>query len=280
MTLERIKQHGCFGGTVEVYQHTSEAVGGLPMTFAVFRPPRADEPLPVLYYLSGLTCTWENVMAKAGAQRYAAEHGLLLVCPDTSPRGAGVKGEEEGWDLGTGAGFYLDATQAPWSAHYRMESYITDELPALITQHFPADPSRVGVTGHSMGGHGALTLGLRHPELYRSVSALAPICAPTQCPWGHKAFGAYLGDDREAWKAHDACALIAQAPRPELTLLVDQGLDDGFLQEQLKPEFLEAACQAADQPLTLRRHTGYDHSYYFVSSVIGDHIAHHAAALT
>jgi S-formylglutathione hydrolase len=276
--ITTLSEHACFGGVQGFYQHDSHAIGA-PMRFGVYRPPQAAQgPLPALVYLAGLTCTEETFAIKAGAQRLAAEHGLILVSPDTSPRHTGFAGATDDWDFGEGAGFYLDATQAPWSTRFRMESWITQELQALLPRHFGVAAGRIGLFGHSMGGHGALTLALRHPGLYRSVSALAPICAPMQCPWGRKAFARYLGDDRAAWAAHDAVALIesgATAP----PLLVDQGLADKFLHEQLKPELLEAACARTGQPLTLRRHEGYDHGYYFIASVIGDHLAHHAAAL-
>ena len=277
-SITTLSEHACFGGVQGFYQHDSQAIGA-PMRFGVYRPPQASQgPLPALVYLAGLTCTEETFAIKAGAQRLAAELGLVLVSPDTSPRHTGLPGATEAWDVGEGAGFYLDATEAPWSERFRMESWITQELQALLPRHFGVAPDRIGLIGHSMGGHGALTLALRHPGLYRSVSALAPICAPMQCPWGQKAFARYLGDDRSAWAAHDAVALIeAGATLPPL--LVDQGLADKFLAEQLKPELLEAACARTGQPLTLRRHEGYDHGYYFIASVIGDHLAHHAAAL-
>ena len=246
------------------------------MTFGLFLPEAASEgPVPILWYLSGLTCTHENAMVKAGAQQHAAQHGLILVAPDTSPRGAAVA-DDPGYDLGQGAGFYLDATQAPWAPHFRMEDYVVNELPALVEQHFPATEKRA-IFGHSMGGHGALTLALRHPGRYASVSAFAPIVAPSQVPWGQKVFAAYLGDDRAAWAAHDAVALVATA-RERLPLLVDQGEDDEFL-PQLQPELLRAACSQAGHPLTLRLWPGYDHSYYFIASFIGEHVAHHARAL-
>jgi S-formylglutathione hydrolase len=276
--MQLLKRHRCHGGYTEFYAHESAATG-TSMRFGVYLPPAAaNARVPVLYYLAGLTCTEETFLIKGGAQRYAAEHGLMLIAPDTSPRGAGVPGETESWDFGAGAGFYLDATTPAWAKHYRMESYVVDELPALVERQLPAWTGRRGIMGHSMGGHGALTLALRHPGRYRSVSALAPISAPSECPWGEKAFGAYLGPDRAAWRAHDATHLIAGA-KERLPLLVDQGLDDEFLAVQLKPERLEAACAAADHPLELRRHPGYDHGYYFIQTVIGDHIAHHARAL-
>ena len=276
MTLAVISEHACFGGVQGFYRHDS-AVIGLPMQFAVFRPPVVKA---TLFYLAGLTCSEETFPIKAGAQRVAAELGLMLVAPDTSPRRTGIDGETAEWDFGSGAGFYLDATQAPWSRHFRMESHVVDELHALVVANFGADPARIGLTGHSMGGHGALTLALRHPGVYRSLSALAPIAAPSSCPWGHKAFSRYLGDDRSAWAAHDASALMAQRHTPYAHgILVDQGLADKFLVEQLQPEAFEAACATAAQPLTLRRHAGYDHGYYFIASVIEDHLRWHAERL-
>lgn len=277
--FETLSEHGCFGGRQGFYRHASAEIG-LPMRFAVFVPPQAAAgPVPVLFYLAGLTCTEETFPIKAGAQRLAAELGLMLVAPDTSPRGAGVPGEAEAWDFGVGAGFYLDAVREPWARHWRMESYITGELRALVGAHFPADLARCGIFGHSMGGHGALTLALRHPELYRSVSAFAPIAAPGLCPWGEKAFGGYLGEDRSLWRAHDASALIEDGRRCP-PILVDQGLADSFLPTQLNPERLEQVCAAAGQPLSLRRHEGYDHGYYFISTFMADHLAHHAGQLS
>ncbi len=279
MALEVLSEHRCFGGVQGYYAHASAEIG-LRMRFAVFVPPQAQTgPVPVVTYLAGLTCTEETFVIKAGAQRVAAELGLMLVAPDTSPRGANVPGETDSWDFGVGAGFYVDATAAPWSAHYRMYSYVTRELPALVAASFPADPARQGIFGHSMGGHGALVCALRNPEQYRSVSAFAPICAPSQCPWGHKAFGGYLGDDRAAWAQYDATALVRTKPHPG-RILVDQGLADKFLADQLHPEAFEAACAASGQSLTMRRHAGYDHGYFFIASFVEDHLRHHAALLT
>ena len=274
--MERIEHHASFGGRQEVWKHASRVLG-CEMRLGVYLPPAAlaGERCPVLYWLSGLTCTEQNFITKAGAQQHAAQHGLILVASDTSPRGAAVA-DDPGYDLGQGAGFYLDATQAPWAPHFRMEDYVVNELPALVEQHFPATEKRA-IFGHSMGGHGALTLALRHPGRYASVSAFAPIVAPSQVPWGQKVFAAYLGDDRAAWAAHDAVALVATA-RERLPLLVDQGEDDEFL-PQLQPELLRAACSQAGHPLTLRLWPGYDHSYYFIASFIGEHVAHHARAL-
>lgn len=276
--LETLSETLCFGGVQGVYRHRSSATG-TEMTFALYRPPPCAGRAPAVLYLSGLTCTHDNVTVKAGAQRYCAEHGIALIAPDTSPRGLDLPGEHEAYDFGSGAGFYVDATRSPWSAHYRMETYVVEELPALIAGRFDdIDMGRLGVTGHSMGGHGALTLGLRHPDRFRSVSAFAPIVAPSAVPWGRKAFSGYLGDDERLWRAHDACCLIEDGARAP-ALLVDQGLDDAFLDEQLQPERLEAACAKAGLPLTLRRHAGYDHSYFFVASFIGDHVAWAAARL-
>ena len=279
MTLEIISEARCFGGTQGVYSHSAETTK-CTMRFSVYRPPQAEAgPVPVLYWLSGLTCTEENFTVKAGAQRYAAEHGVMLVAPDTSPRGLDLPGEDDAYDFGSGAGFYVDATESPWSAHYRMYSYITDELPKLILDNFPGEKARQGVFDHSMGGHGALVCALRNPDLYRSVSAFAPIVAPTRVPWGDKAFRGYLGEERASWRKYDACELIRDGARaPEI--LVDQGTLDGFLEEQLRAELLREACEAAGQPLNLRMQDDYDHSYYFIASFIGDHIAHHAKALS
>lgn len=274
--MQRIEHRASFGGWQDVYEHASDTLG-CTMRFAVYLPPQAEDgPLPVLYWLSGLTCNEQNVITKAGAQRYAAEHGVILVAPDTSPRGDDVP-DADGYDLGKGAGFYVDATQAPWATHYRMYDYVVNELPALVEAQFPVTDARA-ISGHSMGGHGALVVALRNPGRYRSVSAFSPIVAPSQVPWGEKAFGAYLGDDRSTWTAYDATALIDGAAE-RLPLLIDQGDADEFLDGQLKPQLLEAACAAHGHPLTLRMQPGYDHSYYFIASFIGDHIAHHARAL-
>lgn len=274
--MERIEHRAAFGGWQDVYQHRS-AVLGCEMKVAVYLPPQAaTQTLPVLYWLSGLTCTEQNFITKAGAQRYAAEHGVILVAPDTSPRGDDVA-DAEGYDLGKGAGFYLNATEQPWAAHYRMHDYIVDELPALIEAQLPANGAR-SISGHSMGGHGALVLALRNPGRYRSVSAFSPIVAPTRVPWGQKAFSAYLGEDRAGWAQWDASELVATATE-KLPLLVDQGAGDEFLDSQLQPQWLQAACTAAGHPLQLRLQPGYDHSYYFISTFIGEHIAYHAKAL-
>jgi S-formylglutathione hydrolase len=273
--MQTLNEHRCFGGIQRFHQHDSAEIG-LPMKFALFTPP---QPRALLVFLAGLTCTEETFTIKAGAQRLAAELGLALLMPDTSPRGAQVPGESDSWDFGVGAGFYLDATQAPWATHWRMESYLMKELLPLVQRQTGLE--KAGLFGHSMGGHGALTLALRHPGRFQSLSAFAPIAAPTQCPWGEKAFSGYLGEDRSSWAAHDASALMraqAGAPYPG-GILIDQGLADKFLAEQLHPEAFEAACQAVGQPLTLRRHAGYDHGYYFIASFIDDHLRHHAAQL-
>jgi S-formylglutathione hydrolase len=279
---EALSRHRAFGGVVGFYRHAAVETA-CQMRFAVFLPPQAERGrAPILWYLAGLTCTEETFMIKGGAQRVAAELGLALVAPDTSPRGVPLPGDNDNWDFGVGAGFYLDATVTPWSRHYRMYSYVVHELPELIAAHFPVDPARQGIFGHSMGGHGALTIGLRNPERYRSISAFAPIAAPMQVPWGQKAFAGYLGADRERWREYDACELIRSLPggsagRP---LLVDQGTADQFLEQQLKPELLEQACRKAGIALTLRRQPDYDHGYYFISTFMEDHLRHHARALT
>ncbi|PXW93430.1 S-formylglutathione hydrolase [Sphaerotilus hippei] len=281
--LELLSEHGCFGGVQRFYRHASHEIG-LPMRFSVFLPAQAlaGQAVPLLTFLAGLTCTEETFTMKAGAQRVAAELGLALLMPDTSPRGAGVVGEDQHWDFGVGAGFYLDATHAPWSGHWRMESYLLEELLPEVIGQFGLDGDRMGLFGHSMGGHGALTLALRHPGRFASLSAFAPICAPTRCPWGRTAFTGYLGQEESGWAEHDASVLMGrqtEAPYPA-GILIDQGLDDRFLAEQLHPEAFEAACVMAGQPLTLRRHAGYDHGYYFISSFVEDHLRHHAATLS
>lgn len=278
MTLQTLSEHRCFDGVQGYYSHDSREIG-LPMRFSVYQPPQArDRPVPVLFYLAGLTCTEETFAIKAGAQRIAAQYGLMLVAPDTSPRGARIPGEDDAWDFGTGAGFYVDATRAPWARHYRMYSYVARELPEVIAAHFPADGERLGLFGHSMGGHGALVIALRNPERFRSLSAFAPICAPNRCPWGQKAFSGYLGEDRDGWRDYDASQLVRHA-RFNGPILIDQGLADQFLAEQLYPEVFEAACHGASQALTLRRHAGYDHGYFFISTFIEDHLRHHATQL-
>lgn len=279
-TLETISEQRTFGGVQGFYRHDSRETG-TPMRFGVFRPPQAaDGPVPVLTFLAGLTCTEETFAIKAGAQRLAAQYGIMVVTPDTSPRGAGLGGEDDDWDVGTGAGFYLDATRAPWSRHYRMASYVADELPALIADRFPARTDRQGIFGHSMGGHGALTLALKRPGAYLSLSAFAPIAAPCACPWGKKAFEFYLEDPATEGPAYDATALVDGGARFDGLILVDQGEADPFLADQLYPDRFEKACAATGQALTLRRHPGYDHSYYFIATAITDHMAHHATALT
>ena len=279
--IKTLSEHRCFGGVQRFHEHPSSVIG-LPMRFSVFLPPQAEAgPLPALLYLAGLTCTEETFMVKAGAQRAAARLGLALIAPDTSPRGAGVAGESEHWDFGVGAGFYLDATEAPWATHWRMETYLVDELMPAITQAMPIDAQRLGIFGHSMGGHGALTLALRHPGTFKSVSAFAPVCAPSQCPWGEKAFGGYLGADRSRWAEHDACALMQSqqsVPYPQ-GILIDQGLADKFLELQLHPHRFEAACASVGQPLTLRRHQGYDHGYCFIATFLEEHLLHHSYVL-
>lgn len=274
--LERIEHRACFGGWQDVYRHRSRAVDG-EMRFAIYLPPQAQEQsVPVLYWLSGLTCNEQNFITKAGAQRYAAEYGIALVVCDTSPRGENVA-DDAAYDLGQGAGFYLNATVAPWSQHYRMYDYVAHELPALIEQHFPVTNKR-SISGHSMGGHGALTIALKNPGRYCSVSAFSPIVAPSRVPWGEKAFSTYLGSDRETWRAYDATELVKTA-NEKIPLLIEQGDADEFLQTQLKPELLKDAADAVGHPLELRMRAGYDHSYYFVASFIGEHVAYHAEAL-
>jgi len=278
MALETISEQCCFGGSQGFYRHVSAECAG-PMRFSVFQPPQAAHgAVPVLYFLAGLTCTEETFMLKAGAQRVAAELGLMLVAPDTSPRATGIDGATDAWDFGEGAGFYLDATQAPFADNFRMYGYVTRELPAIIGQHFPADVSRSGIFGHSMGGHGALTIALKNPGRYRSVSAFAPIVAPSRVPWGEKAFSGYLGSARESWAEYDACELVGRQRFPG-RILIDQGSADKFLDEQLQPELFERACESSGQELLLRTQAGYDHSYWFISTFVEDHLRHHAQAL-
>ncbi|UCG73870.1 MAG: S-formylglutathione hydrolase [Chromatiales bacterium] len=277
--MDTVASHRCFGGTLGYYRHASK-VNKCDMRFSAF-VPLGDGPFPVLWWLSGLTCTEENFTVKAGAYRYAMQHGVIVVAPDTSPRGDKVP-DDEAYDLGQGAGFYVNALQKPWKKNFQMYSYVTQELPELVFNELPADEDAQGIFGHSMGGHGALTIGLKHPDRYKSISAFAPIVAPTQVPWGQKAFSAYLGDDQEAWKQYDACELMRAAGDRSAAppILVDQGLADTFLAEQLRPELFEAACAAAGQRLILRRHEGYDHSYFFMASFIDEHIEHHAGILS
>jgi S-formylglutathione hydrolase len=279
-TIEKLSEQRCFEGVQGFYRHASSACSG-PMRFAVYQPPQAEKgPVPVLYYLAGLTCTEENFTIKAGAQRVAAELGLMLVMPDTSPRNTEIPGIADDFEFGNAAGFYLDATQAPYSKFFNMYTYVTQELPDFLAANFPADMARQGIFGHSMGGHGALTIALKNPGRYRSVSAFSPIVAPTRVRWGSaKAFPRFLGDDRETWKQYDACELIAQGRRFAGEILVDQGEADQFLNDTLHPEWFEEACKAAGQPLRLRLQPGYDHSYYFISTFVEDHLRHHAAAL-
>ena len=279
MSLDKISEVRCWEGQQLRFTHRSTAVN-CDMNFSIYLPPQAArESVPVLYWLSGLTCTDENFVQKAGAQRYAAEHGVAIVSPDTSPRGDGIPDDpNEDWDFGLGAGFYVNATQAPWNTHYRMYDYITEELPQLVADNFPVQAERCSIFGHSMGGHGALSIALRNPDRYQSVSAFSPIVAPTQCPWGEKALGYYLGDDREPWKDYDSCELIARGAR-QIPMLVDQGEADDFLEEQLKTELLEQTCKKTGYQATIRRQPGYDHSYFFIASFVGSHIGFHAQAL-
>jgi len=281
--LEKLSEHGCFGGRLAYYKHRAETLD-CDMRFTVFTPPNlAGRKCPAVTYLAGLTCTEDNFTTKAGAYKVAAELGLILVAPDTSPRGDHVP-DEEAWDFAKGAGFYVDATISPWDKNYQMYSYISRELNRLIVDNFPVDAARQGIFGHSMGGHGALTLYLKNPDIYKSVSAFAPIVAPSQCPWGHKALGNYLGDDRGVWAAHDAVELMKNSARSQKAqarpvILIDQGLDDPFLEAQLKPHLFEEACAAVRQKLTLRRHAGYDHGYFFIQTFMEDHIRHHGKIL-
>ncbi|MEP0202017.1 MAG: S-formylglutathione hydrolase [Halioglobus sp.] len=277
--MEQIAANRCFEGSQLRFTHAATTTQ-CDMNFSVFLPPAVHEgPVPVIYWLSGLTCTDENFVQKAGAQRYAAEHGVAIIAPDTSPRGDDVPDDAEGaWDFGLGAGFYVNATQSPWNTHYQMYDYITQELPAVVAEHFSVDTQRSAIMGHSMGGHGALTIALKNPAQYRSVSAFSPIVAPTQCPWGEKALGHYLGDNRESWQAYDTCELIRSGAQA-LPMLVDQGEADDFLDEQLKTGLLEQTCVDTGYAATIRRQPGYDHSYFFIASFIGSHIAFHAKAL-
>ncbi len=279
MPLTEKSRNKHFGGTTRFYSHASEACA-CDMNLAVYVPPQAESgPVPVLYYLSGLTCTEKNFIEKANAQRYAAEYGLMLVAPDTSPRGVNLPGEDDSWDFGSGAGFYVNATEQPWARHYNMYDYVTSELPALIQQTFSVS-DRFGIMGHSMGGHGALICGLKNPDKYASISAFAPIAAPSQCAWGQKAFTGYLGLDKKDWAAYDATELVREGHKSEQAILIDQGEADQFLAEnQLLPEQFESACSQAEQPLTLRRQPEYDHSYYFIATFMEDHMRHHAKAL-
>lgn len=277
--MEKIGQNKCFGGNQLRYKHASPVLG-CDMTFSIYLPPgaSADAPVPVIYWLSGLTCTDENFVQKAGAQKYAAEHGVALVAPDTSPRGEHIPRDPDGaWDFGLGAGFYLDATNEPWRKNYRMYSYITEELPKLIEAEFPVT-SKKSIMGHSMGGHGALTIALKNPGVYNAASAFSPICAPMECPWGVKAFSRYLGEDKTNWRQYDTCALIAER-KNTIPLLVEQGSADSFLVEQLQPEKLQQACAQNQHPLDLRIRDGYDHSYFFIATFIGEHVAYHAERL-
>ncbi|MES2831698.1 MAG: S-formylglutathione hydrolase [Pseudomonadota bacterium] len=279
MTTTTISKNKCFGGTQGIYSHASSQTG-CTMRFGVYLPPAAEHgPVPALYWLSGLTCTEENFIAKAGAQRMASELGLAIVTPDTSPRGLHISGDADSYDFGVGAGFYLDATVAPWAGSYRMYSYITDELFKLIGREFAVDTARAGIFGHSMGGHGALTIGLKNPTLFKTISAFAPIASPTRCPWGEKALTGYLGNDRQSWADYDATLLIAARGWHGPALLVDQGEADQFLNGQLKPELLRTACEQAGVALNLRLQPGYDHSYYFIATFIDDHLRHHAEYL-
>ncbi|WP_010654394.1 S-formylglutathione hydrolase [Fluoribacter dumoffii] len=278
MTIELLEEHHSFGGIQRVYAHQSAATN-CTMRFGLFLPPQAQKhSVPVLYWLSGLTCTEQNFITKAGAQRIAAQSGLALVTPDTSPRGINLPGDQEHYDFGAGAGFYVDATQLPWSKYYKMSTYVHEELPALL-EHFPINHQSCGIFGHSMGGHGALALALKYPKFYRSVSALAPICAPSQCPWGQKAFTGYLGPDKNQWREYDACELILERGWPHAPILVDQGSADPYIKEQLKPELFKSACLKAGVELKMHIREGYDHSYYFIASFIEEHLKFHASIL-
>lgn len=275
--MEMLSENRSFGGQQRRYKHDSESLG-VPMTFSIFLPPQADnKAVPVMYWLSGLTCTDENFVQKAGAQRLAAKLGLAIVCPDTSPRGTDLPGEHDSYDFGSGAGFYVNATREPWSAHYRMYDYVTEELPALIRENFPVN-DKCSISGHSMGGHGALVCALRNPGQYKAVSAFAPICNPSDVPWGEKAFRGYLGDDKSEWAEYDASLLVLTATE-KLPILVDQGSHDNFLEEQLAPDALVDACHKVNHPIDFRMQSGYDHSYFFIATFIDDHLRHHAQAL-
>jgi S-formylglutathione hydrolase len=279
MTIETKSEQKSFAGIQGVYTHASSSTQ-CEMEFSVFVPEHAaGEKLPVLFYLSGLTCTQDNVTTKSGFQRYASEYRVIIVCPDTSPRGTDFEGEHDSYDFGSGAGFYLNATQQPWSENYRMYDYIVDELPALVAENFPIDTQRMGIFGHSMGGHGALTIGLKNPEKFKTISAFAPIVNPSNCPWGVKAFEGYLGSDKADWQHYDATCLIEQGAKSPNKILIDQGSADNFLEEQLKPEVFQVACQKAGQELQLRMQSGFDHSYYFIGSFIGEHIRFHIGEL-
>lgn len=278
--MKKIESHICFGGTLDVFEHQSEALG-CTMKFSLFLPVAAkNEKVPLLSFLSGLTCTHENFTTKAGAYGYAAEHGIAILAPDTSPRGDHIA-DDEAYDFGQGAGFYINATQDPWAKHFQMERYITQELQDILCSEFPVDAKKQGVTGHSMGGHGAISLGLKYPDIYQSISAFSPIVAPIQVPWGQKAFRGYLGDDESQWQQHDSCAIMRGSSdrRAMPDILIDQGRADDFLETQLQPHLFADACAQVGQKLILRLHDGYDHSYYFIQSFIADHIAHHAAIL-
>ena len=279
--MQLLKEHSCWGGRQAFYEHYSDVLN-CNSRFGVYFPPGVDKQVrfPTLTYLAGLTCNEETFLTKGGAQRFAAKHGIILIAPDTSPRGVGIEGEEDDWDFGTGAGFYINATNGSWANNYQMEDYIAVELQQVMRQHLNVDHERQGIFGHSMGGHGALTLSAKYPALYSSVSAFAPICSPTQCPWGHKAFTGYLGNDRETWKDHDTVELIRAMPNSERKpLFIDQGLNDEFLNDQLKPDLLEEVCKEKKHPLKIRRHENYDHSYYFIMTFMEDHMDYHAKVI-
>lgn len=280
MTIELIEKHHCFGGNQFVYSHRSNTTN-CTMRFAIFLPPQANtRKVPALYWLSGLSSNEQNFITKAGAQRVAAELGLAIICPDTSPRGVTLPGDQDCYDFGAGAGFYLDAIQEPWAQYYQMNRYVTKELYQLVNDNFPINEHQLGIFGHSMGGHGALTLAIKNPDIYKSVSAFAPLCAPMQCPWGQKAFHGYLGNNKDVWKNHDACELIKKNGWPHSSILIDQGTADPFLEEQLHPELFREACQHAGVDITLRMQDGYDHGYFFIASFVEEHLRFHAAQLT